>query len=196
MYNWRKYNDETKVDILRIRKQENLPWHSPPHFDGCGLYHLSASNYEHQNIIGKDIQRLNNFSELLLDFLPALGTLKAWCVLPNHYHLLMRIEDLKDAAKELGKLHGKISFDWNKEDNLQGRKCWHRIADRKIRNADHYYATLNYIHNNPVKHEYVKKWDEWSYSSAKQFLEEAGREQALRIWMQYPVFNYGKGWDD
>jgi len=196
MYNWRKYNDETKADILRVRKQENLPWHSPPHFDGDGLYHLSAANYEHKNIIGKDIWRLNNFSELLLDFLPALGTLKAWCVLPNHYHLLMRIEDLKNAAKELGKLHGKISFDWNKEDNLQGRKCWYRVADRKIRNADHYYATLNYIHNNPVKHGYVNKWDEWSYSSAKQFLEEAGREQALRIWRQYPVFNYGKGLDD
>jgi putative transposase len=196
MYNWRKCDDNTKVEIIKVRKQENLPWHSPPHFDGCGLYHLSASNYEHKNIIGKDVERLNNFSELLLDFLPSLATLKAWCVLPNHYHLLVEVEELKNVIRELGKLHGKTSFNWNKEDNSQGRKCWYRIADRKIRNADHYYATLNYIHNNPVKHEYVKNWNEWNYSSAKQFLDEVGRDKALKIWRQYPLFNYGKGWDD
>lgn len=196
MYNWRKYTEETKAEIIKIRKLEKLPWHSPPHFDGCGLYHLSAANYEHKNIIGKDIDRLRNFSELLLDFLPALGNLKAWCVLPNHYHLLIEIKELKSVIIGLGKLHGRTSLIWNREDNFKGRHCWYRTADRKIRNANHYYATLNYIHNNPVRHKYVKKWDEWTYSSAKQFLTEAGHDEALRIWEQYPLLDYGKGWDD
>ena len=118
------------------------------------------------------------------------------CVLPNHYHLLIKTAELKETLIELGRLHGRTAFEWNKKDNMAGRKCWHRVADRKIRNSDHYYATLNYIHNNPVKHGYVDKWDKWFFSSAKQFLKEVGREQALKIWIQYPLFDYGKGWDD
>ncbi|MDD5599832.1 MAG: hypothetical protein PHV82_17950, partial [Victivallaceae bacterium] len=47
-----------------------------------------------------------------------------------------------------------------------------------------------------LRHKYVRKWDEWTYSSAKQFLDEAGREEALKIWQQYPLLDYGKGRDD
>ena len=131
-----------------------------------------------------------------MDTLSDAGEIKAWAVLPNHYHLLISVSNLKNAIGALGKLHGVTSRRWNKEENEQGRKCWHRVADRKIRNANHYYATLNYIHHNPVKHNLVKKWDEWHFSSAEQFLQDAGRDQALKIWTHYPVFDYGKGWDD
>jgi putative transposase len=196
MYNWRKINDTEKCKVMKYRKMQKLPWHCPPHFEGSGLYHLTAANYEHKIIIGKDFERMQQFENELLSFLESENTVKAWCILPNHYHLLIDVEDLKKTLSNLGKFHGKLSFLWNKEEDKQGRKCWHGVADRKIRNADHYYATLNYIHHNPVKHKYVRKWNDWKYSSAKQFLEEVGKESALKLWIQYPVLDYGKGWDD
>ena len=55
---------------------------------------------------------------------------------------------------------------------------------------------MNYVHNNPVHHRYVKHWNEWPYSSAARFLREVGREKAAEIWRSYPVRDYGKGWDD
>ena len=196
MYKWRHSDETTRCEIMRTRKLRELPWHYPPHFDGEGLYILTAANFEHTPIIGMFYERISRFSQLLLDTVLDVAEVKAWCVLPNHYHILVELSDLVAIVKVLGHIHGVTSFEWNKEDGVKGRKCWHGVCDRKIRNANHYYATLNYIHNNPVKHGCVEKWPDWQFSSARQFLEESGREQALSIWTQYPLFDYGKGWDD
>jgi putative transposase len=122
--------------------------------------------------------------------------LHAWCVLPNHWHALVRTDDLKLLLKEIGQLHGRASFQWNQEDDARGRKCWHRCADRRIRTDRHYYVAGNYIHHNPVKHGYVGKWEEWPYSSAGDYIAEAGRETVLKQWKEYPILDMGEGWDD
>jgi putative transposase len=64
-----------------------------------------------------------------------------------------------------------------------------------MRSERHYFATLNYIHNNPVKHGYVQKWQDWPFSSAREYLEKVGFEMASTIWKEYPVLDFGKGWD-
>jgi putative transposase len=46
-----------------------------------------------------------------------------------------------------------------------------------------------------VHHGYVKRWQDWPYSSVHQYLEQIGRERAEQIWKEYPVLDYGKGWD-
>jgi putative transposase len=53
----------------------------------------------------------------------------------------------------------------------------------------------NYIHYNPVKHGYTLKWDEWPFSSAKEFLNDVGREKVTEYWESYPVFDMGQDWD-
>jgi len=117
-------------------------------------------------------------------------------VLPNHYHLLAETPDLKQLKKELGKLHGRTSYEWNLEEGVPGRTVWHRCADRGIRSEGHYWATINYIHDNPVHHGYVERWTDWPFSSAGDFIEQIGRDKALSIWREYPALDYGKGWDD
>jgi putative transposase len=67
--------------------------------------------------------------------------------------------------------------------------------DRDMRSERHFWASMNYIHNNAVHHGYVKTWQEWPYSSSLRFLNEAGRESAAQIWNEYPTLDYGKGWD-
>jgi putative transposase len=64
-----------------------------------------------------------------------------------------------------------------------------------MKSERHFWATLNYVHHNPVKHRYVKRWVDWPWSSAARYLEEVGREEAERIWSEYPVLDYGKQWD-
>jgi len=67
--------------------------------------------------------------------------------------------------------------------------------ERPMKSRRHFLATLNYIHHNPVRHGYVRTWQDWPWSSAKEFLERTGREQALAIWKEYPLMDYGKKWD-
>lgn len=104
--------------------------------------------------------------------------------------------DLRETISALGKLHGRTSHAWNGEDSMRGRKVWSPPADRLIRNEAHFWATMNYIHHNPIKHGHAQKWHDWPFSSAIQFLEMTGKEESARIWQSYPILNYGAGWDD
>ena len=65
-----------------------------------------------------------------------------------------------------------------------------------MKSESHRWATVNYIHHNPVHHGYAAKWHEWPYSSAVSFLNQTGEQEAARLWHTYPVLAYGKGWDD
>jgi putative transposase len=65
-----------------------------------------------------------------------------------------------------------------------------------MRNETHVWVTLNYIHHNPVRHGYVDKWQDWPFSSAREFIVKEGLEKVKTIWNDYPLYDYGKGWDD
>ena len=93
-------------------------------------------------------------------------------------------------------LHGRKSFAWNQEEECRGRQVWSGCAERRIRSSRHFWTTLNYVHHNPVRHGYVKHWQEWPYSSAEEYLDKMEKEEAARIWRDFPLLEYGKGWDD
>ena len=198
MYDWRKLTDAQREELLKERKAKGYPKHSPPHtIQKSGYYHIAAACYEHKPIIGFSSGRMHQFSIDLLQILKSIaGEIAAWCVLPNHYHFLAQLDDLKNVIKELGKLHGRSSFYWNGEENCRGRQVWYNASDRYIRSERHYWATMNYIHHNPVHHKYVAKWTDWPFSSVHDFLENLGREKAIEIWRKYPLRDFGKGWDE
>lgn len=188
---------DQRENVLHWRKLRSRPWHTPPHpLGGAGEFHLSAACYEHQPIIGHTAERMDAFAEDLMQALEGCE-IHAWCLLPNHYHVYVGTSDLKKTLTGLGRLHGKCSFAWNGEDGERGRHVWHSVADRQIRNEAHGWATLNYIHHNPVRHHgYVQKWQEWPWSSAGEYLSRVGAEEALKFWKKYPVLDYGAGWDE
>ena len=198
MYNWRKMTKKQQEEVLKLRKAHSLPWHGPPHrMSKATLYHISAANYEHKLIIGQSEERMAEFEEKLLKtLLNYTKQVFAWCILPNHYHLLIESTNILDTLKELGRIHGRSSWCWNQKDNSRGRKCWHRSTERAMRTERHKWATSNYIHHNPVHHQYVKKWQDWPFSSVARYLEEVGYDAAMERWKLYPLLDYGKGWDN
>jgi putative transposase len=64
-----------------------------------------------------------------------------------------------------------------------------------MKSERHFWATMNYVHHNPVYHPYVERWQDWPWSSAAEFLEQVGRERTEQIWREYPILDYGKKWD-
>jgi putative transposase len=196
VYDYRNWTPEQRAEAIAERKQYGYPWHGPPHLDAPGEYRIvTGACYEHRPIL-LTIKRLQWFEKQLLSHLKEMGIhCSAWVVVPNHYHVLVRIEDMKEFSLRLGKLHGRTSYEMNKEDNMTGRRVWYRSQDRCMRSESHYYTTLNYIHNNPVKHGYATKWTDWPFSSIHWYLETKGREWLVDVWRSYPVLNYGEKWD-
>ncbi len=198
MYRWRKMTPEQRLETLARRKLQHHPKHSPSHHpDGSGRYLITSTCYEHQPWIGATDKRMDQFSYELLDVLGSRTTgVDAWVILPNHYHGVVLTDSCPALLRELGKLHGRSSFLWNGEDETRGRKVWFNTLERQISGDAHHIAAIHYVHQNPVKHGYVKKWDEWKWSSASEYLERLGREEVERRWQEYPLLNFGVGWDD
>ena len=198
-YAWRELTSAQRGEWLLWRKIRGHPWHSPQHrpSDGHHRFHLTAACYEHHPVIGRSPERMGEFALRLLETL-TMGTdrVLAWCLLPNHYHVLVETPDVVDLLVRIGRLHGRTSHAWNGEDEARGRKVFFRAVERAIRSERHCWATLNYIHHNPVRHNYVPRWIDWPWSSAADYLRQTSPGEARRIWEQYPILDYGRGWDD
>jgi putative transposase len=196
-YRWRSLTPEQRGEVLEYRQRHRLPWHSPPHYAGdSGEYLLTAACYRHHPIIRATAERMAGFESELLDVLQ-LGAHQtfAWVVLPNHYHALVQAPDIRGLLKAVGQLHGRTSFRWNAEEDPRGRQVWCRSAETAIKSEGHFWATMNDVLNHAVRHRYVKRWQDWPYSSADHYLTEVGREEAERRWREYPVLSYGEDWD-
>jgi putative transposase len=197
-YLWRQLTQPQRKDLLQWRIKRGYPWHSPQHRPNFGHLNflISASCYEHKPHIGHSIERIEQFSTDLLETLSAHSSrVIAWCVLPNHYHALVEAPTIQDLLKTVGQFHGKTSYNWNREENTRGRKTFFRCTERFMRSERHFWATLNYVHHNPVHHQYIERWTDWPWSSAGEYLKQIGHPEATRIWREYPIDDYGKKWD-
>ena len=184
--------EEERWITLKIRRQRHYPHHAPPKpAYRLGFFIINASCFEHRHIMATR-ERRKQFSEQLIAHLtPVSEKIHAWVVLSNHYHIMVDINRPVHLRSFMGKLHGRMSYIWNIKDVSRGRKVFFHSMERPVRSQAHFFTALNYIHNNPVKHRYSKRWDEWETSSFSEFLREFGRDRAIEIWHAYPLRNYG-----
>jgi putative transposase len=197
MYEYRKLTPEERAELVAQRRARGYPPHQPPHpLRGEGYYLLTAACYEHRRHINLPDRRDAILDDLFACFIEEGMTLSAWVVLDNHYHLLAYVTEFSLLEKTFRLVHGRSARQWNSEDSVSGRKVWYRYTDRMIRSERHYYATLNYIHYNPVKHGLVRSPYDWQWSSVQWYRENFGREWLRDLWERYPVRDYGKEWDE
>jgi putative transposase len=198
MYEYRKMTPAQRAAVLAERKARGYPLHEPPHFEeGVNTCMLTGVCFEHKKILTSTSRRLEEFSEALICGIKTAvrGKLYAWVVLPNHDHLLAEV-DLAVFRAWIGSLHNGKSTQWIREDDCRGRRVWYRFSDRKIRNDRHFYASVNYIHFNPVRHKCVEKASDWPWNSLHSYVDDVGPETLAEWWHKYPIDDYGKGWDD
>jgi putative DNA methylase len=93
--------------------------------------------------------------------------LLAWCVMPNHAHIV--VETLP--RWEVGQLaHSWKSYTGNEANKLLGRRgsFWQReYFDRAVRDGPHFESLVRYVENNPVKAGLVSTAEAWPFSSAR-----------------------------
>ena len=181
--------------MLFRSQRKSWPWHAPPHFAGGEhVYLLTAACFEHQPLLAAEERRDEWLDALRACVSDCGGELRGWVVLPNHYHLVARV-DLAVFAAKIARLHNGKSTQWNREDQTPGRKVWHRFSDRRIRTDRHYFAALNYLHSNPLHHRHAGRADEWQWSSLGHYRQEVGDERLGEWAHEYPIDRFGEGWD-
>jgi putative transposase len=197
MHEYRKLTPEQRLDLVRERLARGFPPHSPPHPSrGRHLYLLTAACYEHVCHMPDCARRRQLLDALFKHFLTGGVDLRAWVVLPNHYHLLAYVSQFSALSEIFRLVHGSTSRQWNAAEGTSRRKIWYRLTDRAIRSERHYYTTLNYIHYNPVKHGWVASPYDWAESSVHWYLNSFGRNWLREAWAEFPVRHFGRHWDE
>ena len=196
MYHYRKLTPEQKTEAVQQRQLRGMPNHRPPRFGNTsGWFLITASTFEHKPYFNTDEDRTRLFNEIQKELVDVEILISGWSILGNHYHLLVECNPLSSISQPIRRVHARSARELNRRDEVSGRKVWHLFSDRHIRNERHYYTTLNYIHYNATKHDYVEKPSNWMCSSLHWYEEHFGIEWLRDLWRKYPVRNYGKGWD-
>ena len=92
--------------------------------------------------------------------------LSAWVVMPNHTHSLMQRVECKKIEEIMDALKGYTAHKANELLDRSGQFWMKDYFDRFIRNDTHYWNTVRYIENNPVKARLCKEPSDWPFSSA------------------------------
>ncbi len=149
--------------------------HNPPHwFISNAIYMVTGSTLSKEHLLGAEEKRAN-FCETLIERAKVLGwVLHAWAVMKNHYHFIAQSPENALSLKLLVQgVHSITSKFINQMDNTPGRRVWYNYWDTCLQTESAYYARLNYVILNPVKHGLVQNPEEYPFSSYKYFIENS-----------------------
>ena len=108
----------------------------------------------------------------------------AYCLMPNHIHLLVRPSEAEALPKMMQGITLCYSKYFNGENGRTGR-LWECRYHSTVVDGDSYLWTVSkYIENNPVRAGIVKRPEDYPYSSAKTHL--LGRKDPL---LKEPLFD-------
>ena len=165
----------------RIILEPELMYHIWTHANGDEYLFRNGENYRY-------------FMEKYLYYILSIGKTYAYCLMPNHLHLMVRFRDEKNLLMFLkkkrkhqdkhlqgledlgGVLADLISQHFSNLFNSYTRAYNNKYKrkgslfmpnfNRKLIDSEEYFARLiAYIHNNPVHHGFVSSPDEWTFSS-------------------------------
>ena len=154
-------------------------WHHAPihRMQQAGAYIVTAGTYEKAHHF-RSARRLTMLEESLKTALAKYEwSLQAWAIFSNHYHLIatsprgsgMSLEDV------VSEVHKGTSEEVNREDSAPGRKVWFQYWETLLTFERSYFARLQYVNQNPVKHRIVRAAHLYPWCSASWMATKASR---------------------
>jgi putative transposase len=93
----------------------------------------------------------------------------AFCLMANHFHLLVRTPDA-NISKAIGYLSARYATSFNKTHNRIGPLFQGRFKSKLILCENYLHTACRYIHQNPVQSGYVKNPENYEWSSYSDYL--------------------------
>jgi REP element-mobilizing transposase RayT len=99
-------------------------------------------------------------------------TLLAYCLLPNHYHWLVRQDGEIPVGMLPQRVFGSYTQAFNKAYHASGTLFQGRFQARLVDTERYLRHLCCYIHTNPVKHGLTKSPDSWPYSNYQSWVDD------------------------
>ena len=100
----------------------------------------------------------------------------AYCLMPNHVHLILTPATAEGLGRAVGEAHRRYTNFINARGRWTGHLFQRRFASVAM-DEDHLMAAVRYVSLNPVRARLAAKAADWPWSSARAHL--AGRDDAL-----------------
>jgi len=94
----------------------------------------------------------------------------AYCLIPNHVHLIAVPESESSLARGIGEAHRRYTRHINFKRSWKGYLWQGRFASFPM-NEDYLLASVRYVELNPVRAKLVKRAEDYRWSSAKAHLD-------------------------
>ena len=134
-----------------------------------GIYHIMSRGINRQQIFEDDDDYL-----LLLDCLRRYQAtceyrLHAYCLLGNHYHLLIEVKD-DSLAEVLRRVGTRFVYWYNWKHQRSGHLFQDRFKSEPVETDAYFLTVLRYIHRNPVKAKLCRDPADYRYCSYGAYL--------------------------
>jgi putative transposase len=93
-----------------------------------------------------------------------------YCLMTNHFHLLLQIEKASDLGKIMHEVQLKYARYFKKRHGSVGHVFQERFRSPRIPKESHYLECGRYIERNPLKARIVKHAEDYPYSSARYYV--------------------------
>jgi len=96
-------------------------------------------------------------------------TVLAYCLMPNHYHLLLRQEGAVQVSRFIQSTFQSYSQTLNKKYNRTGRVYENPNPPKHVDDEAYLFQVIRYIHRNPLEAGLVNDLLSWSFSNYPEF---------------------------
>jgi len=149
---------------------------SPAELNYEAYYHIHNRGINRCDIFIEE-RNYTYFLKLYARHIPPVAETFAYCLLKNHFHLLVRIRSDTDIhvtgtskhpitpSQALSNLFNAYAKAINKAYNRTGSLFQHPFGRKCITSNRYLQNLIVYIHQNPMKHGFVDNFRDWPYSS-------------------------------
>jgi len=108
----------------------------------------------------------------------------AYCLMPNHYHFLLRQESDEPLSKFMQMLFNAYVQALNIQQGRTGTLFEGRFKHKCVEQWEYLMALCRYIHRNPVKAGLVAKPEDWAYSNYREWIGTRNGALVDRLFVQ------------
>ncbi len=129
------------------------------------FYHIINRGNGHQAVFHKKHDYLS-FQKVMMESLQKYSVkLYAWCLMPNHFHLLVSPEKAEDLSRWMQWIMTSHVRRYHKHFGTSGHVWQGRFKSFVVQNDLYLLTVVRYIEGNPVRAGMVISAEEWEWSS-------------------------------
>ncbi len=134
------------------------------------IYHVMSRGNEKRHIFFDNEDR-QKFLSILLKYLKKTDfTIYSFCLMDNHYHLLI-YEGEEGISSIMKLINTSYAIYFNHKYKRNGHLLQDRFKSEAIEDESHLLAAVRYIHNNPVKANMVNHPEKYAWSSYRAYID-------------------------